>query len=177
MCLLYAFHRLSLSPVLVRTAVIQILMMRTNLISDFPKVLPSDSLSFQTVKEVIPQCSIYTLQGLHTAGLILPLLILNKYFMSVFWSELALLKIPFPWPVWDRARQTETQSTCVLNNVFQSNWNYVSVYLLRHIAQIWYIDTDTRSLILLSFTQAFCQSSCSQVTHFARRSQTHVSFA
>lgn len=74
--------------------------------------------SFQTVKGINPKCSIYTLQGLYTAGLVLPLLILNKYFMSVFWSELARLKIPFPWPVWTRARQTEMQSTCVLNNVF-----------------------------------------------------------
>lgn len=85
----------------------------------FPKMLPPYSFSFQTVNGTNPKCHTCTLQGLYTAGLVLPLLILNKYFMSMFWSELALLKIPFPWPVWVRDRQTAMQSTCVLNNVFQ----------------------------------------------------------
>lgn len=85
----------------------------------FPKMLPPHSFSFQTVKGTNPICCICILKGLFTAGLVPPLLILNKYFMSMFWSELALLKIPFPWPVWAGDMQTAVQSTCVLNNVFQ----------------------------------------------------------
>lgn len=85
----------------------------------FSKVLPPHSFSFQAVKGTDPKCSICTLQGLYIVGLVLPLLILNKYFISIFWSELALLKIPFPQPVWAGDRQTAMQSTCVLNNVFQ----------------------------------------------------------
>lgn len=85
----------------------------------FTKILPPHSFSFQTVKGTNPKCSICTLQGLCAAGLVLPLLILNKYFMSMFWNEQALLKIPFPWPVWAGDRQTAMQSTCVLNNIFQ----------------------------------------------------------
>lgn len=81
-------------------------------------MLPPHSFSFQTAKGTNPKCGIYTLQGLYTAGLVLSLLILNKYFTSMFWSELVLLKIPFPWLVWAGDRQTVVQSTCVLNNVF-----------------------------------------------------------
>lgn len=82
----------------------------------FPTMLPPHSFSFQTVKGT--KCGICTLQGLYTAGLILQLLILTNYFMSMFWSELVLLKILFPWLVWAGNGQTVMQSTCVLNNVF-----------------------------------------------------------
>lgn len=84
----------------------------------FPKILLSHSFSFQTVKGTNPKWGICILQGLYTAGLILLLLILNSYFISMFWSELVLLKFPFPCLVWARNRQTMMQSTCVLNNVF-----------------------------------------------------------
>lgn len=84
----------------------------------FLKMWPPHSFSFQTVTGTNPKCGICTLQGLYSAGLILLLLILNKYFMSMFWSEVVLLKIPFPWLVWAGDRQTMMQSACVLNNVF-----------------------------------------------------------
>lgn len=78
----------------------------------FPKMLAPHSFSFQTVKGTNPKCSLYNV------GLILLLLTLNNYFMSMFWSELVLLKIPSPWLVWAGNRQTVMQSTCVLNNEF-----------------------------------------------------------
>lgn len=133
----------------------------------FSKMLPPHSFSFQAVKRTNSKCSICTLQGPCAAGLVLPLLILNKYFMSMSWSELALLKIPFPWRVWAGAKQTAMQSTCVLNNVSQVI-EMMFLYICFSTLHRFDVLIMTRgSLIFLSFMQAFCQSSYSQVTLFA----------
>lgn len=138
----------------------------------FPKMLPPHSFSFQTVKWT--KCGICTLQGLYAAGLIPLLVILNNYFMSMFWSELILLKIPFPWLVWAGNRQTVMQSTCVLNNVFP----VIEIMFLcicfstLHRFEILILTQEAWHKIFLSFMQAFCQNTYSQVTYFAKEPET-----